>query len=87
MTNTLSEQRMISAHVMGRADYRQGKAMLCPVYVTDEDERLAYAAGWLGEARRHAKEIFVQSRAKRRNAKLFPKTFKPFRLESDQESN
>lgn len=51
---TLKEQRMVSAHQMGRRDYHEGKPLIVPVFLKDKDESDAYRAGWIGEQKRSA---------------------------------
>jgi hypothetical protein len=53
--STLKEQRMVNAHRLGMRDQREGREMILPIYLTDEDERTAYEAGFRGAAKRAVK--------------------------------
>lgn len=71
-----NETKMVLAHISGRAAYRQGEPMTFTRFLLTEEERLAYAAGWIGESKRHAKEVFAQARATRA---AVSQTFEPIR--------
>jgi hypothetical protein len=49
---TLKEQRMMHAHQWGMRDYREGREMIIPVFLKDDDERDSYVAGFCGAERR-----------------------------------
>jgi hypothetical protein len=55
--STLQEQRMIAAHKLGTRDYLENRAMLVPVYLTDEHEIVSYHAGYQGAKRRDTKLV------------------------------
>jgi hypothetical protein len=54
--DTLKEQRMIAAHRLGIEDYHAGREPIVPpVFLSDENERDAYRAGYQGAAKRDVK--------------------------------